>query len=269
VYDRNEHYLIERELADRLRVTPQQERARAFGEVYDELFRRVPGHPQLSRKCDASATQRELNNKLRLVSRFLRPDTAFLEIGAGDCALSFAVAARVRSVTAVDVSETVTDQHAPPANFRLLLTDGVTLPLPDCSVTLVYSNQLMEHIHPDDARQQLAEVRRVLVPGGGYLLITPSRLTGPHDISRYYDDRATGFHLREYSRREVGELLREAGFARQRTYIGGRGRYLTFPTPPAVMAESAFEGLPRRLRRRVRRNPALLALFGVVVYAQR
>jgi hypothetical protein len=34
------HYAIERELAARLRAAPANERARVYGEVYDELFRR-------------------------------------------------------------------------------------------------------------------------------------------------------------------------------------------------------------------------------------
>jgi predicted SAM-dependent methyltransferase len=34
------------------------------------------------------------------------------------------------------------------------------------SVDLAYSNQLMEHLHPDDASEQLANVYRALKPGG-------------------------------------------------------------------------------------------------------
>ena len=42
------HYTIERELAARLRAAPANERALVYGEVYEELFRRVPDHPQLA-----------------------------------------------------------------------------------------------------------------------------------------------------------------------------------------------------------------------------
>src|SRR6266436_5126674 len=40
-----EHYLIERELADRLRCAGPAERRTLYPLVYDELFRRVPAHP--------------------------------------------------------------------------------------------------------------------------------------------------------------------------------------------------------------------------------
>ena len=42
------HYALERELSDRLRTAPADERARVYGEVYNELFWGRPDHPQLA-----------------------------------------------------------------------------------------------------------------------------------------------------------------------------------------------------------------------------
>ena len=41
-----QHYDVERELADRLRTASKDERRTLYAEVYDELFKRVPLHPQ-------------------------------------------------------------------------------------------------------------------------------------------------------------------------------------------------------------------------------
>ena len=49
----------------------------------------------------------------------------------------------------------------------------------------------------------LAEVYRVLVPGGRYLLHTPSSLHGSTSL---------GLHLREYRLRELGRAASQAGF---------------------------------------------------------
>ena len=58
-----QHYIIERELADRLRHASREERrAGLYAAVYNELFRRVPDHPlieiyagaDLSRVCWAT-----------------------------------------------------------------------------------------------------------------------------------------------------------------------------------------------------------------------
>jgi len=37
-------------------------------------------------------------------------------------------------------------------------------------------------------------------------------LSGPHDISAYFDDGATGFHLKEYSNEELYRLFLKTGF---------------------------------------------------------
>ena len=49
------HYEIERELSDRLREAPAERRLALYGEVYDELFERVPDHPMLSLAADGTA----------------------------------------------------------------------------------------------------------------------------------------------------------------------------------------------------------------------
>ena len=61
----------------------------------------------------------------------------------------------------------------------------------------------MEHLHPDDALEQLQNIYSALVPGGIYLCITPNRLSGPQDVSRDFDMVATGFHLKEYTISEL------------------------------------------------------------------
>ena len=53
-------------------------------------------------------------------------------------------------------------------------------------------------MHLADAEAQLREMQRVLSPGGAYWCRTPNRVTGPHDISCFFDQVATGFHLLEY-----------------------------------------------------------------------
>ncbi|MBO0796254.1 MAG: methyltransferase domain-containing protein [Ktedonobacteraceae bacterium] len=104
-----------------------------------------------------------------LMSRTIKgppEESTFVEIGPGDCALSFAVAHGTKKVYAVDVSTEITASQTCPPNFALLLSDGCSIPLPDRSVAVVYSHQLMEHLYPDDALEQLEQVYRVLIPYG-------------------------------------------------------------------------------------------------------
>ena len=95
----------------------------------------------------------------------------------------------------------------------------------------------MEHLHPDDACNQLNNIYSVLKSGGKYICITPNSFYGPHDISKYFDDVATGFHLKEYTITELSKLFREAGFSRVILYAGGKGIYARFPLRLALMCE--------------------------------
>jgi len=169
-----------------------------------------------------------------------------MEIEAGDCALSFAVAERVRQVYAIDVSDEITRARITPANFQLVLADGCSIPLPAGSVSLAYSNQLMEHLHPDDAVEQLQNIRLALAPGGLSIRVTLNRLTGPRDVSRSFDRVATGFHLREYAITELVDLFRRVAFMHMRAYVGAKGISMRFPIPLLRAYEWAMGGCRAR-----------------------
>jgi SAM-dependent methyltransferase len=125
-------------------------------------------------------------------------------------------------VYALDVSAEITRTDTLPANFSLILSDGTTIDVPPDSITVAYSNQLMEHLHPDDALEQLSNIYRALAPGGIYICVTPNRLTGPHDISRHFDPVATCLHLKEYTNTELMALLRRVGFRKADQYCRRR-----------------------------------------------
>ena len=215
-------YEIEKELALRLLESPKPERKEMYGVVYDELFSRVPYHPMLVRKREAqheSVGTPKPERRNSLIHRLISDQDTFLEIGAGDCALSFDIARVAARVYGLDVSKAITDQASTPENFTLVISDGTSIPVPDNSVDVAYSNQLMEHLHPDDAKEQLCNIRAALKPGGRYLCVTPSALSGPHDVSKYFDDVASGLHLKEYTYAELTDLFKRAGFQDIYAYV--------------------------------------------------
>lgn len=262
------HYRVERRLANRLRAAPgSSERRAIFSTMYEELFREIPDHPRLTlAKGDSTAErQRDIDWDLRQLESYLTPGCAFLEIGAGDCALSARVAQLAATVYAVDVSN---QARAPlPANVRHVITDGSSIDVPAESVDLAFSDQLMEHLHPDDAGEQLRNIHRALKPGGAYFCITPNSLYGPSDISAYFDHVARGFHLKEYTLRELRAMFRQAGFPRLHAYVGARGWFMRCPCWLLEALESTLGALPVKLRRRIADTPVLRALLGVRVAA--
>jgi ubiquinone/menaquinone biosynthesis C-methylase UbiE len=264
-----EHYELEKILASRLLNSTKQERQYLYTALYDELFTKISFHPQLSVKADPSAAAWIVTQRMQLIESFLNPDLIFLEIGPGDCTLSLEMTKHVKKVYAVDVSNEITKNLSLPANFELIISDGCSISLPDNSVNLVYSHQLMEHLHPDDAVEQLQAVCRVLVPGGTYICITPNRLSGPHDVSQHFDEVATGFHLKEYLLSELYQLFRAAGFSKVSLYKSYKTTHLQIPlfsiTIWLFMAiESFLQLLPFRLRRKIASLPMLFRGMTVV-----
>lgn len=258
-----EHYEVEKQLAQRLYDSTPEARKTLYTAVYDELFRRVPHHPQLNTKTSPHYQAAKTSRELRKLANFLSADSCFMEIGPGDCALSLAIAERVQRVYAIDVSQEITKDLNLPPNFELILSDGSAVPLSPMSVDVAYSNQLMEHLHPDDAFDQLQNIYKVLAPGGIYLCITPNRLNGPHDISRHFDRVATGFHLREYTVTELSNLFKAAGFAKVQVYICVKSMRLFLPTLPISLYESLLGMLPNSLRKHIASIFPLTLLLGI------
>jgi len=241
-----EHYEIEKELAHRLRTAPPEHRRHLYAEVYEELFRRVPHHPQRTGTQNNSESLSLIAQQLKVIRPFIHAGFRMLEIGCGDGALARQVAPLLTAVYALDVSPGIMQKpwHVPQNLIRIAF-DGFSLPLRDRSIDFAFSNQLIEHLHPDDAREQLQAIYRVLKPGGKYLCITPNRFSGPYDISRYFDPVATGLHLREYAVFELAGLFADAGFSRIRIILGAsRSLRLSLVPLPVMALEKLLLTLP-------------------------
>lgn len=257
-----EHYEIEKELAERLLKSNKKERQYLYTAVYDELYRKVPHHSQLTRKSSPEISAWIVAQRMQLLEHFLNPDLTFLEVGPGDCNLSIEIAKHVKKVYAVDVATELTQQLKFPANFEFIISDGCSIPVPENSVNVAYSHQLMEHLHPDDAIEQVQNIYKALAPGGRYICITPNRLSGPHDISRYFDETATGFHLKEYTVTELYELFRAVGFSKV-SWVKSKGKtYIEVPITPITLPitrgiEVMISALPFPLRKTIANTPML------------
>lgn len=145
----------------------------------------------------------------------------------------------------------------------MILSDGCSICVPENSVKIAYSNQLMEHLHPDDAFEQLGNIYQTLVPSGVYVCVTPNYLTGPHDISRYYDDVATGFHLKEYTVTELSQLFKRIGFIRVRTYARIKGIRVFLPLFVVKLCEKGLSVLPNSLRKTLASSRIVSKLLGI------
>ena len=242
---RRHHFEIERRLADRLRAATKEQRRLLYHEVYDELFRRVelPG--------DHTAQRAQVGPLLALLEPFVSERTRFVEFGAGRCDLSLALSERVEQVWAVDAVDPQLDPGDVPAEFEFVSDRAVALTIPRRAVDVALSCHFIEHLHPEDLSDHLTQVLQLLGDGGVYIVVTPNRIYGPHDISRGFTDRATGLHLREYCHHDLARAFRQAGFGT----VGALGRLGAPPSAARLRLIGALErlidGLPAGWRRAI------------------
>jgi SAM-dependent methyltransferase len=264
-HDREQYY-IERELADRLRAAQSREERRLlYGQVYREFNERVRHYTLAIQAEDPIVQAAAVAPQVRLLRGFVDSRSVFCELGAGDGAVARALAPMVRSSLALDVTDALLRGPNPEANFRFRVFDGFDPDLPPESVDLAYSRDLVEHLQPDDMLEQTAAVARILKSGGIYLCVTPNALSGPHDVSRIFDDAPRGFHLKEYTSTELAQALRKAGFSHVRVLISAGGWRLTplLPMWTVTRVEAILMRLPRWWRRRIARLLAAVKLAGI------
>lgn len=226
-------------------------RTELFKTLYNELFERVPDHPRLTRRDTPESSRRKVQSQLRLLRPFLKPDTVFLEFAPGDCRLATAVAHEVKSVIGVDISDQRAQNEVSPTNLELVVYDGYELAIPDSSVDVVFSYQFLEHLHPDDIDAHFKLARRVLKPGGVYVLDTPHRFSGPHDISRQFGTELVCFHFQEWTYHDMRQLLKRHEFTSTRVYRYGKP--ISGPIGNVIndLAENVVKWLPSNIRQRV------------------
>ena len=118
----------------------------------------------------------------------------------------------------------------------LFLGEAACLPFRDATFRWIQLREVIEHVDPSQGAALLAELHRVLVPGGTLRLTTPNRLkyaAPSRRMSRALaglagrpDDRA---HVHEYWPWELRSRMREAGFEIRSFRYRAPNRYIPLP----------------------------------------
>jgi len=242
------HYLVEKEIAERLKRADREGRKAIYAGMYDELFARVPDHPRLAAARDSASLAAHNARKFALVERFVNASTVFVEFAPGDCTFAYLVSGRAKRVIGVDISNQSAPDVPAPDNFVLRIYDGLDLDSAEDRADVVFSDQFIEHLHPDDVERHFRLVHRLLKPGGSYIFRTPHAFHGPFDISAYFSETPEGFHLKEWTYGELRGIVRIAGFGSWRGGLKRRGRYGECPVALFSGYERWIGGLPHRVR---------------------
>ena len=212
------HYLLEKSLAQRILASSREERTQTVIDAYNTLFSEIPWHSQFQ---EVNETKKIAEKRMHFEHLINQDVVDTLDIGAGSAYWVRYLAKNYSGrCVGIDISKEILRRKPDdPPNLELYIMNAVDLKFPPGSFDLVLSSQMIEHIHPDDIQDHCASVYKVLKQDGVYAFDTPSRLDGPHDISRHFDEVATGFHLKEWTYRELSHCLRKVGFRKIRSMV--------------------------------------------------
>jgi SAM-dependent methyltransferase len=100
---------------------------------------------------------------------FFEPQARVLEIGAGTGEQALELKRRGVDVIAIELADS---NYALNRQFPIIDYDGKHIPLPDASVDIVFSSNVLEHV--PNLSQMHAEIRRVLKPSGYCIHVLPT-----------------------------------------------------------------------------------------------
>ncbi|MDJ0637267.1 MAG: methyltransferase domain-containing protein [Paracoccaceae bacterium] len=201
------HASLEWDLTGRLKRSDPDERAAVFQSAYNTLYAELPW------LAGTSGSERHAE-----WCKVLKPKSKIIEIGSGAGSLVRFLSDQGHHCVGTELSDQRGATLAPrDGSVKWQATDGVHLTeYHDAGAhDHVISDQVVEHMHPDDLPVHLRSARELLRDGGSYVVRTPHRSAGPHDLSRVFGfDEPCFMHLKEYTIDNFATLAQEAGYRR-------------------------------------------------------
>jgi ubiquinone/menaquinone biosynthesis C-methylase UbiE len=185
-----------------------------------------------------------------------RAPQAVLEIACGPGRLTAALRG-VRFGVAVDFSPAMLETAQRRVNgsagrWSFLRTDAFALPFRSECFDVAYSLRFVRHFQLDDRRRLYAEIRRVLRPGGTFMVDALNRLVSyPHRLRRGLDRYQIYDVL--YLREELEAELGAAGF--RVAAVEGMLKHFTLQQPLNRLRRLGFAGMARALIASLERLP--------------
>lgn len=234
--ERKKQFEAEKKISTLLMESPKPLRRKLYSIEYDKFFKNFPNHSSVS----LVDKKNNVNQELMIVKKIMKEDSTIMEIGAGDSLFARKVCEHFKNVIAIDVSGE-NNKAEFPKNYKQIICDGIELPVETRSVDFIFSNQVAEHLHPEDLVDQTRSIYNCLKPGGIYEVVTPHRFIGPHDVSRYFSNKAEGLHLKEYTIYEIYEILKNTGFKKIALILKIRDIVVLIPIQIALLGEMLLQ----------------------------
>jgi SAM-dependent methyltransferase len=138
--------------------------------------------------------------------RYFPPECTVVEIGAGYC--EFINSIRALNKIAVDINPEITKYAEP--DIQVIQSTSTDLSgITPVSVDRVFTSNFFEHLSRPEILATLAEIRRILKPGGMIVILQPNFRYCYRDYYMFFD------HISALDHRSMEEVLNITGFITQ------------------------------------------------------
>ncbi|HYF94928.1 MAG TPA: class I SAM-dependent methyltransferase [Symbiobacteriaceae bacterium] len=207
------HWELERRLTRELLESNADNRWEVFERCYTNLYEEINWVNQPRTNGVVSTRYQDWADAIGL------PQKRIYEVGSGRGELITYLAKLGHRCLATEVTRERGKKWAKDqlSNLEWGVTDGVHLErfAAESHFDVVISDQVIEHLHPDDIVDHFQGAFHILKPGGRYIFSTPHASVGPCDISGIMGyDTPMGMHLKEYTYKELCSAAQSAGFSK-------------------------------------------------------
>ncbi len=207
------HWTLEQRLTRELLESKPENRWETFERCYTTLYGELEWLNRLTGGTNTTPPAERYQHWAELIGT--TPKSVY-EVGSGKAAMIGYLAQLGHQCTATEITRERGAQHVVEhPNLRWTQSDGIHLGRfePLGTYDFVLSDNVVEHMHPDDLIPHLQGARDILKPGGQYLMAVPHPWFGPWDVSKVFKyEVASGMHLKEYTYRELRQAATRAGF---------------------------------------------------------
>jgi 2-polyprenyl-3-methyl-5-hydroxy-6-metoxy-1,4-benzoquinol methylase len=224
------HYLHEKNICKKINKLDRNDplRTKLFAEVYEIA------HAAMDKYVESGfITHDVLSNKLfgRTIDKMFVKRGHMLELGCGRGYLlrTFKELGWSCKGIDIDISHVLKEIRQDVESADILFYKDTK------SYDLIVIDQVLEHIPEKDCLFFLKNLFSMLKKDGFIVSRAPNRLTGPHDVSRWFvqsGTKAEGTHFNEMTLYETISIMKKAGFSNFKTP--------TFPFPSIVPSPLRF-----------------------------
>lgn len=205
------HWELEKKLTSELLKSSPEERWSTFERCYTHLYSNLSWLNQCTEQDSSLKRSEEWKNVIGT------PPQLIYEIGSGKGKLISYLAKSGFICKGTEITKERGKKNLATSHINLSwgISDGIHLDTfePSKQYEAVISDQVIEHLHPDDLDAHLKSVYSILKKGGKYIISTPHQFTGPHDISKVFKHiEPKGMHLKEYTFKNLSDALSQSDF---------------------------------------------------------